>query len=127
MIGGIADTTLVIHLYRRYPPALAWFSQQAELLYVSPITHLEVIYGAGSHAKQVACKKILALFELIPLRAEDQIWAMQQMEKYRLSHGLTVNDCLIASLAHRLQIPLYTHNLKDMRVMIGSLAVQPYL
>lgn len=51
---------------------------------------------------------------------------MQKIERLRLSHGVTVNDCLIASVAHRLQIPLYTHNLKDMTPLIGELAVKPY-
>jgi predicted nucleic acid-binding protein len=56
----------------------------------------------------------------------DQDWAMEQMERYRLSHGVGVNDCLIASVAYRLQVPLYTHNLKDMTPMLGKLAVKPY-
>lgn len=36
------------------------------------------------------------------------------------------NDCLIASVAYRLKVPLYTHNLKDMTPIIGNLAVKPY-
>jgi predicted nucleic acid-binding protein len=52
---------------------------------------------------------------------------MQQLERYRLSHGVGINDCLIASVAHRLQLPLYTHNLKDMRVLLGeTLVIKPY-
>jgi predicted nucleic acid-binding protein len=38
-----------------------------------------------------------------------------------------MNDCLIASVAQRLQVPLYTHNLKDMHVLLStSLVVKPY-
>jgi hypothetical protein len=87
---------------------------------------MEVMYGAGSKVKQVACKTLLSQFDLIHLTAADQDWAMQQMENYRLSHGVTTDDCLIAAVAYRLQVPLYTHNLKDMTPMIGNLAVQPY-
>ncbi len=29
-------------------------------------------------------------------------WAMQQLFRYRLSHGVAVMDCLIASVCHRL-------------------------
>lgn len=39
---------------------------------------------------------------------------------------LGMDDCLIASVAHRLQVPLYTHNLKDMTPLIGELALKPY-
>ena len=57
----------------------------------------------------------------------DQEWAMQQMELLRLSHGVSINDCLIASVAHRLQVPLYTHNLKHMQVLLGdTLPQKPY-
>ena len=36
---------------------------------------------------------------------------MQQLEHYRLSDGVGIHDCLIASVCHRLQVPIYSHNL----------------
>ncbi len=93
---------------------------------VTPVTWLEIMYGAGSKAIQATCKAILSQFDLVYLTPIDQDWAIQQMESYRRSHGVTTNDCLIASVAHRLQLPLYTHNLKDMTPMVGKLAVKPY-
>lgn len=51
---------------------------------------------------------------------------MQQMENFRLTHGVTSQDCLIAAVAYRLQLPLYTHNLKDMVPLIGTLALKRY-
>jgi predicted nucleic acid-binding protein len=51
---------------------------------------------------------------------------MQQLERLQFSHHGGMKDCLIASVAYRLQVPLYTHNLKDMTPMIGSLAIKPY-
>lgn len=126
MIVAVADTTVIIHLYRRYTPALEWYGSLAQPLSITPITWLEIIHGAGSKAKQLACRTLLDEFAMIHLSATDQNWAMQKIERLRLSHGVTVNDCLIASVAHRLQIPLYTHNLKDMTPLIGELAVKPY-
>ncbi|MCC6612985.1 MAG: PIN domain-containing protein [Anaerolineae bacterium] len=126
MTIAIADTTVVIHLYRRYAPALRWYESLPQSLGIAPITWMEVMYGAGSKAKQTTCKALLGQFDLIHLTSGDQDWAMQQMEKYRLSHGLAAGDCFIASVAYRLQLPLYTHNLKDMTRLIGGLAVKPY-
>ena len=123
---AIADTTVVIHLYRRYAPALAWYGSLSQPLGIVSITWLEVMYGAGSRAKQAACKALLGQFDQVYLTSVDQDWAMQQMENYRLSHGVVTNDCLIASVAFRLQVPLYTHNLKDMTPLLGKLAVRPY-
>jgi hypothetical protein len=38
-----------------------------------------------------------------------------------------MNDCLIASVVHRWQVSVYTHNLKDMRVLLDeSLVIKPY-
>jgi hypothetical protein len=126
MTAAIVDTTVVVHLFRRYAPALTWYGSLAQPLGVTPVTWMEVLYGAGSKLKQTACKALLGQFDLIHLTAADQDWALQQMERYRLSHGVTSDDCFIAAVAYRLQLPLYTHNLKDMTPLIGSLAVKPY-
>jgi predicted nucleic acid-binding protein len=126
MTVALVDTTVIVHLFRSYEPALAWYGSITEQLGVTPIVWLEVMYGAASKAKQATTKAILSQFEMIYLTVVDQDWAMEQMEHLRLSHGITLEDCLIASVAHRLQVPLYTHNLKDMTPMIGELAIQPY-
>jgi len=65
-------------------------------------------------------------FELLYPSATDQEWAIQQLERFQFSHHIGRDDCLIASVAYRLKLPLYSHNLKDMTPMIGSLAVKPY-
>jgi predicted nucleic acid-binding protein len=51
---------------------------------------------------------------------------MEQLERFQFSHHLEMNDCLIAAVAFRLQLPLYTHNIRDMTPIIGTLAVKPY-
>src|SRR5262249_35575993 len=95
---------------------------------VRSLTHSELplSHGWRSCMVQVASKTLMSQFDLIHITGVDQDWAMQQMEKFRLSHGIATNDCLIASVAYGLHLPLYTHNLKDMTPMIGSLAVKPY-
>ncbi len=124
---AIVDTTLILHLYRRYSPALDWYSTQSESFAITTISWLEVMYGAGSKAKQNTSKLILEKFDLIYLTYSDQSWAIEQMENLRLRHGITLPDCLIASVAHRLQLPLYTHNTADFEPMIGQLAIRPYV
>lgn len=56
----------------------------------------------------------------------DQQWAMEQLERLQFSHHISINDCMIASVAHRLQLPLYTHNLKDMIPVLGKFVIKPY-
>jgi len=52
---------------------------------------------------------------------------MAQMLTYRFSYGLKLKDCLIASVAHRLQVPIYTQNVKDFVPILGeTLVIKPY-
>ncbi len=127
MTVGLVDTTVIIHLFRKQPAAHAWLKSQTEPLSLASTTWLEVMYGAPGKAGQQTCEIIMSQFELLFLTHTDQDWAMQRMKTYRLSHGVGILDCLIASVAYRLQVPLYTHNLKHMRLLLGDvLAVQPY-
>jgi predicted nucleic acid-binding protein len=126
MIDGIVDTTVVIHLYRGDNNALTWIKSVGDLG-VTPITWMETIYGARGRREQVESLKILRRFQLIYLAETDQTWAMEQLLEKRLKFGVAVNDCLIASVSHRLQVPIYTHNVKDMvRILEPQLVIKPY-
>ena len=65
-------------------------------------------------------------FEMHYLTQTDLDWSMQAQMRYELSHGVGAMDCLIASVSHRLQLPLYTHNLKHFAPLLGTLAQKPY-
>lgn len=82
--------------------------------------------GTTNKANQSQCKTLLAQFDILYPTTDDQQWAMLQLEQLQFTHHIGKEDCLIAAVSHRLQVPLYTHNLKDMTPMIGALAVKPY-
>ncbi len=127
MTVGIVDTTVILHYFRKAANARAWVDSQPVQLSVTSTTWMEVMEGASSKANQFECKRILGKFELLYPTSTDQQWAMSRLERFQFSHHIGKDDCLIASVAYRLQLPLYTHNLKDMTPLIGSLAVQPYV
>jgi tRNA(fMet)-specific endonuclease VapC len=127
MTGSIVDSTVAIHILRSNPLARSWFAAQSVRLSVTPITWLEVMYGAPSKREQTRTRALLDQFDIVYLRQADMDWAMQQLLTYRLSHGIAIMDCLIASVCHRLQVPLYTHNVRDMTILLdSSLVVKPY-
>ena len=126
MSVGIVDTTVIFHYYRNITQARQWVDNQTVRLSVTPLTWLEVMRGASNKSIQSVSRAILGKFELIYLTPQDQQWAMQQLEAFHFSHRIGMNDCLIGSVANRLQIPLYTHNLKHMTPLLGNLAVKPY-
>ncbi len=51
---------------------------------------------------------------------------MEQLFIYKLSQNVGQSDCLVASVSHRLQVPLYTHNLRHFELLLGPLAQKPY-
>jgi len=123
---GIVDTTVILHYFRNYAAARAWVDSQPVQLSVTSVTWLEVMEGASSKANQAESRRVLDKFEMLYLTATDQVWAMEQLERFQFSHHIGMNDCLIASVAYRLRRPLYTHNIKDMAPLLGELAVKPY-
>jgi predicted nucleic acid-binding protein len=68
----------------------------------------------------------LKRLQTVYLTEEDQQWAQAKHRQYKLSHNVGLADCLIASVSQRLELPLYTLNLKHMRPVLGDLAVKPY-
>ncbi len=126
MTVGLVDTTVILHYFRKNANARKWVDSQAIRLSVVSITWLEVMSGATSKANQGYSRDILDQFEMLYLTSADQQRAMTQIERFQFSHHIGMNDCLIASVAHRLRVPFYTHNLRDMTPLIGELAVKPY-
>ena len=122
MSAGIVDTTVILHYFRKNTEARAWVDSQSRQLSVTSTTWLEVMEGVSSKNAQAYCKSILDKFEMLYLTTADQ----QRLEQFQFSHHIGMDDCMIASVAYRLGLPLYTHNLKDMTPLIGKLATKPY-
>src|SRR5258708_6206113 len=126
MIAGIVDTSVLVHLFRNNPLAIEWIGSQPDLA-ITPISWLEFMYGAPGKSGQTRCLHLMQQFIIEFLAPSDQAWAMQQMLQYRLSHGASLTDCLIASVAYRLQGPVCIDNVKDFLPMLATkLVVKPY-
>jgi predicted nucleic acid-binding protein len=125
-IVGFVDSTVVVDLLRNYSPAMQWFSGQRSLA-ITPIVYLELVAGARNKSDQQLALNMLKVFQIEYLTRMDMDWAIQQMTRFHLSYNVGPNDCLIASVCHRLQVPLYTHNRKHFLPMLGtSLTINPY-
>jgi predicted nucleic acid-binding protein len=125
VVTGLLDTAVIVDLLRFHPPAGAWLAAQSNLG-LSPVVWLEIIEGAADSLAQERAVKLLRRFELIEVMPEGFDWAIRQALRLRLSHNAGTMDCLIASVAHRLNLPLYTRNLKHFAPLLGDLALAPY-
>ena len=124
-MNGLLDTAVLVDLLRSYPPALDWFAGQ-EQLGITPIVWLELIEGARDAAAQKRAVWFLRHFERVDILSEDFDWAIERALMFKLSHGADMMDCLIASTAQRLDLPLFTPNLKHFVPLLGPLARKPY-
>ncbi len=125
MVKGLLDTTILVDMLRSYLPAKKWLDQQQNLS-VTSIVWLEILEGAQDKRGQNRALELLRRFERIDLMPADFDWAIHMSIKYKLSHNIGMMDCLIASVSHRLNIPLYTINLKHFTPLIGTMAQKPY-
>jgi predicted nucleic acid-binding protein len=125
VVTGLLDTAVLVDLLRSYEPSRDWLAGQPRLGIV-PIVWLEIIQGAENLRAQKRAVELLRHFERVDLEPADFDWAIGQALRLRLSHSVDVMDCVIAAAARRLDLPLYTRNLKHFEPMLGSLARKPY-
>lgn len=82
---------------------------------ISAISAGEFIFGALNKNELMKIKKALNAIRLIHLDIDISQKAIDLLEKYALSHNLTVPDALIAATAMVHKFQLYTLNIKDFR------------
>lgn len=127
MVEAIIETNVIVDLLRYYKPAVGWVQTKTQpTLGIPPIIWMEVVSGGVNKTERLRSARLMEQFEMIYLTQSDLAWAMQTQMQYELSHGVGMMDCLIASVSYRLQIPLYTHNLKHFSPLLGKLAQRPY-
>lgn len=124
-MNGLLDTAIIVDLLRGHPPAVSWLKAQPQLG-LSPVVWLEILDGITNRKDQERAVKLLGHFVRIEVLPTDFEWAIRQALALRLSHNVDMMDCLIAASAHRLEVPLFTPNLKHFQPLIGSLAQRPY-
>jgi predicted nucleic acid-binding protein len=123
--AAFIDTAVVVDLLRGYPPAQVWYSTQQDLG-VCRSVWMEVLEGATNKHDQQNAIKLLQSFILVTQPDEDIEWAVQSLRKFKLSHNVDAFDCLIAAATHRLNVTLYTRNMKHFSPLLGKLAAKPY-
>jgi predicted nucleic acid-binding protein len=127
VVTAIVETTVFVDLLRNHPPAIQWYQgQTTATLGITPIIWMEVIGGGQNKVERLRAARLLQQFDMVAMTQADLEWAMRAQMRYELSHGVGMMDCLIASVSHRLQVPLYTHNLKHFTPILGILAQKPY-
>lgn len=124
---AILDTSVLVDLLRAFPPAYAWFAGLGRLrMAITPVVWMETIQGATDSARRAQAIRLLRRFRIEHPTEDDNRWAMRQTARFHLSHRIHLQDAMIASVAVRLAVPLYTTNLKHFQPLPALDVKKPY-
>jgi hypothetical protein len=87
---------------------------------------MEVVAGAQNNMERARIIRFLRQFPIEHSTAADNNWAMRQFSRFHLSHRIEMNDIIIASVAVRLAVPLYTLNMRDFAPLPDVDEQRPY-
>lgn len=121
----LCDTDVIIDFFDRDKPRhqstydliLPLYSEN--LICVSVITVMEVLSGLTNKAEWKRGSEQLAALNSFLITPECSLRALNLMQTYRLSHGLSIPDALIAATALELVRPLFTYNKKHFKFIKG--------
>lgn len=127
VVEGIVDTSVIIDFLRRHQAAREWFEREAVGRFaVTPIVWMETIQGANNKIELERALHLLNRFSVEHPTSEDNQCAIEQLTAFHLSHNVGFQDVMIASVAVRLQVPIYTINLKHFSPLPGINVQRPY-
>lgn len=126
-VDALLDTSVMIDLLNSFSPALEWYaSQHKTILAITSITWFEVIEGTRNKTEQMHTIRFMRQHKIEHPLPNDLQWAVLQFGRFHLSHHVDWEDLLIASVALRLGIPLYTTNMRHFRPLSDVEIRRPY-
>ena len=117
----IVDTDILIDAARQVPEAVDCLQriEQRSALAVSVITEMEPLVGCRNKTELRNTERFLRRFQIIALDDLSCQAAVDLLRQYRLSHGLTIPDALIAATTMTLGSEFVTKNQRDYRFIDG--------
>lgn len=92
---------------------------------LSAVTVMELFQGMGNKEELARMKKKIKYYDVVQIDEAISAKAVEFIETYKLSHGLSIPDAIIGATAVVHQIPLYTYNIRDFDFLPGIIFYQP--
>ena len=96
---------------------------QIENFCFNTIVDMEIIVGAKDKRDLHTTNKKLSKFNNIDINQDILDLARKMVNKYSLSHNMTIYDSIIASTCLIYDLPLWTYNKKDFKYIEGLVLV----
>jgi predicted nucleic acid-binding protein len=96
-----------------------------EEITLSAVTVMELFQGMGNKRELARMKKKIKYYDVVQMDEAISIKAVEFIETFKLSHGLSIPDAIIGATSVVHQIALYTYNIKDFDFLPGIILHQP--
>ena len=112
----LCDTNILIEVYRGNGLIINEVVKIGEQnIAISDVTCAELLFGARNKEELKILKKDIDKLTCIPINSQIYNLSVRLVDKYSLSHKLSLPDALIAATAIVYGIELFTLNLKDFK------------
>ncbi len=92
---------------------------------LTAITKIELLAGAINKADIIKIGAYLNRYNILLINDDFTLKAFSLIERYTLSHGLTLADSIIAATAIEANLELFTYNTKDFKFINGLSLFKP--
>jgi tRNA(fMet)-specific endonuclease VapC len=114
----LCDTNIFIEIYRGNENVIDKLKAIGqENIAISDVTSAELLFGARNKNELKIIKADINKLIEISINEEISRMAVHLVEKYSLSHNLSLPDALIASTSIIYDVKLYTLNMKDFKFL----------
>ena len=122
------DTNILIDAIRGFEPAGVYLRNQIASgdAVISIISAMELVQGARDTAALRVVRRLLQQVIVLPTTADIAWLGLGLMETFRLSHGLEIEDALIAATALAHGLVLHTRNVRDFQMVADLAITRPY-
>ena len=112
----LCDTNILIEIYKGNNPIIETLKNIGqENIAISDVTCAELLFGARNKKELQIIRKDINKLIVLPINIEISNNSVLLVEKYSMSHKLSLPDAIIAATAIHFNIELFTLNLKDFK------------
>ena len=116
----LLDTNILIEMYKGNEDIIHRIKVIGQHnIAISDVTSAELLFGARNRDELKILKKDIEKLTTVSISTNISKLAVNLVEKYSLSHKLSLPDALIAATAIQNDIHLFTLNIKDFKFIKG--------
>jgi predicted nucleic acid-binding protein len=108
----LIDTDVWIDYLRGHPQAVAFVKKLPERVWISAVSVAELYVGVREGAERLALEQLLSTLNVIDVNSAIAAQGGLLRRDWGKSHGVGLNDALIAASAETMALRLFTLNLK---------------